>query len=187
MFSKKLLIPIVLVFIILLSSGCTEDKNGNGAITSDNNTSDLNLANSTLESMVIVDNLPEGYEILATLPISNYNTFSEKIISSREGAYRDSDNFDVYLDIIELDSESSAVEFISTYKSQYDTSSIMDRFITEPFNGHDATRIKTYTLMDGTQLPKYQLIWNNDNFVFIVRSNSNLEDSALELAKATGY
>jgi len=179
---KKTVASILLISIILLS-GCIEDTDTEIINNSDNTSSGINKDNISLDSMVMVENLPSGYEILATLPISIYNKFSENIIDSREGAYRDSDNFDVFLDIIELDSDSSAVEFISNYKAQYEPLPVGDRFTTISINGHDAIRITEYR----NQLPKYKIVWNNDNIVFIVRSNSNLESSAMNFAIATGY
>ena len=179
---KKTVASILLISIILLS-GCIEDTDTEIIDNPDNTSSGIDQDNFSLDSMVMVENLPSGYEYLGSLPITDYNEFSEKIIESKEGAYRDEDNFDVFLDIIELDSESSAVEFILSYKANYEPLAIGDRFTGLSFNGHDATRITEYR----NQLPKYKIIWNNDNIVFIVRSNSNLESSAMNLAIATGY
>ncbi|MCD4841803.1 MAG: hypothetical protein K8R08_07375 [Methanosarcinales archaeon] len=187
MFNPKKTVASILVISIILLSGCIEDTDTEIINNSDNTSSGMDQDNFTLDSMVKVENLPTGYEILATLPISDYNKFSENIIDSKEGAYRDEDNFDVFLDIIELDSESAATEFIFNYKSQYEQLFTGDRFTNVNFNEHSGTRIKTYTYRAGNQLPKYQIIWNKDNIVFIVRSNSNLESSAMNLAIATGY
>jgi hypothetical protein len=171
---KKSLVFVVL--IILLFSGCIDaGNNGN------------NPDNSSLDSLVMMDHMPEGYEYLGSVEMSNYNEFSENIVGSKMGAYRDHENFDVLLNVIQLDSESSALEFISNYKAQYEQLPAGDRFTGNTFNGHEATTIKTYRLKDGVQTPKYQIIWNNNNIVFIVISNSHLESSSLELAKATGY
>jgi len=161
---KRSLTIIVLIFLIL-SSGCMKNTPDNVIITT--------------------DPLPDGYEYIATLPDSKYNN-SKNVIRSSEEAYRDRDNYDLSLDIIELDSQNSAVELISGYKAKFEELVTGDRFTQIYFNGHEATQIKKYTIIDGTQLPRYQIIWNNDNIVYIIRSNSNLEDSALELAKATG-
>ena len=129
-----------------------------------------------------VNNLPDGYEYLGSLPISDYNELSENIIESIEGAYRDRDNFDVFLDIIKLDSESAAVNFILNYKAQFVQLLTGDRFTSFLLNGQGGTIIKTYRFSGGTQVPRYQIIWNHRNIVVIVRSNSNLENSAFDLA-----
>lgn len=183
---KKTLASILLISIILLS-GCIEDTDTEIINNPDNTSSGIGQDNFTLDSMVMVENLPPGYEYLGSPPITDYDEFSGNIIELKEGAYRDEDNFDVFLDIIELDSESAATEFIFNYKSQYEQLSTGDRFTNLNFNGHTGTRIKAYTYRAGNQLPKYQIIWNNDNIVFIVRSNSNLESSAMKIAIATGY
>ena len=183
MSNQKKTVASILLISILLLSGCIEDTDTEIIDNPDNTSSGIDQDNFSLDSMVMVENLPSGYEYLGSLPITDYNEFSEKIIESKEGAYRDEDNFDVFLDIIELDSESAAVEFILSYKANYEPLAIGDRFTSLSFNGHDATRITEYR----NQLPKYQIVWNNDNMVFIVRSNSNLESSAMNLAIATGY
>jgi hypothetical protein len=187
MSNQKKTVTSILLILILLLSGCIEDTDTEIIDNLDNASSGIDHDNINLDSMVMLENLPSGYEYLGSLPINNYDEFSENIIKSKEGAYRDVDNFDVFLDIIELDSDLSATEFILNYKSQYEQLYTGDRFTNVNFNGHIATRIKTYTLRDGNQLPKYQIIWNNDNIVFIVRSNSNFESSAMNLAIATGY
>jgi len=182
---KKTVASILLISILLLS-GCIEDTDTEIIDNSDNTSSGIDQDNFSLDSMVMVENLPTGYEYLGSPPINDYDEFSENIIESKEGAYRDVDNVDVFLDIIELDSELAAVEFILSYKANYEPLAIGDRFTPLSFNGHDATIITEYR----NQLPKYQIIWNNDNIVFIVRSNSNLESfesSAMNLAIATGY
>ncbi|MCL7413662.1 MAG: hypothetical protein M8353_08620 [ANME-2 cluster archaeon] len=188
MILQKILTIGFLVSIIVLS-GCTENT-GNEDLTDtpDNSISDNTLTgNLSLDSMVIVEQLPDGYEIMGTLPISDdYIEYSDNIIDAREGAYRDTENTDVFLDIIELDSKQAALDFISRYKSQYIPLDTGDRFTTISFNGHEATRILQYRNSGGSQIPKYQIIWNKENLVLLVRSNSHLESSSLELAKATG-
>ncbi|MBW6517209.1 MAG: hypothetical protein K0A89_01720 [ANME-2 cluster archaeon] len=188
-FHKNILIIGFLISIIVLS-GCT-DNTGNedlADIPEDTSSSDnTSIIPGNLSLMVIVDPLPDGYEILGTLPISDdYAQYSENIIDAREGAYRDTENTDVFLDIIELDSKQAALDFISRYKSQYIPLETIERFTSISFNGHEATRIVQYRNSGGSQIPKYQIIWNKENLVFLVRSNSHLESSSLELAKATG-
>ncbi|MDF1532389.1 MAG: hypothetical protein P1P72_08770 [ANME-2 cluster archaeon] len=188
-FHKNILIIGFLISIIVLS-GCT-DNTGNkdmADIPEDTSSSDnTSIIPGNLSLMVIVDPLPDGYEILGTPPISDdYAQYSENIIDAREGAYRDTENTDVFLDIIELDSKQAALDFISRYKSQYIPLKTIERFTTISFNGHEATRIVQYRNSGGSQIPKYQIIWKKENLVFLVRSNSHLESSSLELAKATG-
>jgi hypothetical protein len=158
-------LAIVVLICLISSSGCLNNTKDNVIITA--------------------DPLPDGYKYIATLPDSEYNN-SQNVIRSSEEAYRDRDNFDLSLNIIELDSQNSAVEFISGYRTTFEELKTEDRFTQIYFNGHEAIQIKKYTIINGTQLPRYQIIWNNDNVVYIIKSNSNLEDSAMELAKATG-
>ncbi|MCK4938230.1 MAG: hypothetical protein KAR85_06470 [Methanosarcinales archaeon] len=187
MFMGKKLQIIGFLLLIILLSGCTGNTdNGNSGNISDVTPTPLS-SNSSLDSMVIVEQLPTDYEILATLPISDYDEYSENIVDTRQGAYRDNENIDVFLDIIELNSEQAALDFTSNYKAQYKPLDIGERFTTISFNEHSAERIIEYNYYAGDQIPKYKIIWNKENIVFVVKSNSHLESSSLELAKATGY
>ena len=171
--NKTLCISVILVSILVLFSGCSGTQKYPD--------------NSNPDSLVIVEQIPKGYEYLGYHEISDYNKFSENIITSKEGAYRDEDDVDVFLNVIELDSESAALEFISNYQEQFNQLPDGNRFSSITFNGHDATIVKTYRLNDGIQVPKYQIIWNSDNIVFLVISNSQDERSAEKLAETTGY
>ena len=128
-FNKRKLIPVILVSIIIasLSLCCIEDSNDQ----------DENPA-------IAVDPIPAGYRYIATLPNSNYNEFSDHIIHSKEEAYRDRDNLDVSIIEIELDSNQSALEFISNYKDQYIELPDGNRFTQIHFNDHNAVKIKKY-------------------------------------------
>jgi len=194
MFMGKKIQIIGFLLLIILLSGCTGNTDdGNSGNTSDNTSLIPDATptpfsnNFSLDSMVIVEPLPNGYEILGILPISDYDEYSEYIVDAREGAYRDTENVDVFLDIIELNSEQAAFDFISNYKAQYVPLDVGDRFTTISFNEHSAERIIEYRYSVGEQIPKYKIIWNKGNIVFVVRSNSHLESSSFELAKATGY
>ncbi|PPA78605.1 MAG: hypothetical protein C00003105_00768 [ANME-2 cluster archaeon HR1] len=168
-FNKRNLIIVVLVSIIIasLSLCCIEDSNDQDE-----------------KPGILVDPIPAGYEYIATLPNSNFNEFSEHIIQSKEEAYRDKDGLDVSIIEIELESDQSALEFISNYKGQYNEMPDGSRFTEIYFNDHNAVRIKKYVINDGTQVPRYRIIWNSSNIVYIVKSNSNLEESSLIMAKA---
>ena len=168
----------VLILTIILS-GCIED------ITNDDITNDDNLPNQDVNSLVIIENLPEGYEILGTYPdFSKYNNDYENINDSGEGLYRDQNNYDVFLDVIEFDTESNAINFIKEYKSRKEPIKNEDIFSTATINEKSVTRMKTYSILKGTQEPRYSFFWNDNNYVYIVKSNSNDENSGLNIVKA---
>jgi len=172
-FIKKMAILTVLILTIILS-GCIDDS-----------TDDDNLPDQDVNSLVIIENLPEGYEILGTYPdFSEYNNDYENIIDSGEGLYRDQNNNDVYLDVIEFDTESNAINFIEEYKSRKESVTKEDIFSTVIINGKSVTRMKTYSISQGTQEPRYSFFWNDNKYVYIVKSNSNDENSALNIVKA---
>ncbi|TFH44560.1 MAG: hypothetical protein E4G94_03510 [ANME-2 cluster archaeon] len=132
-----------------------------------------------------VKNLPNGYELLGTYPdFSEYDSNYENIINSSEGIYKDQNYKDVYLDVLEFDTESNAINFIEEYKSRNKPVTNEDIFSTITINGQSVTRMETYTISKGTQEPRYSFFWNDNNYVYIVKSNSNLENSALDLATA---
>jgi len=172
-FIKKMAILTVLILTIILS-GCIDDT-----------TNDDNPPNQDINSLVIIDNLPEGYEILGTYPdFSEYDSNYENIINSSEGIYKDQNYKDVYLDVLEFDTESNAINFIDEYKSRNKPVIDKDIFITTTINGQSVTRMETYTISKGTQEPRYSFFWNDKNYVYIIKSNSNDENSALNMVKA---
>ena len=171
-FIKKLAILTVLILTIILS-GCIDDT-----------TDDDNLPDQDVNSLVIINNLPEGYEILGTYPdFSEYNNDYENIINSGEGLYRDQNNYDVFLDLLEFDTESNAINFIEEYKSRNKPVINEDIFSTTTINGQTVTRMKTYTISKGTQESRFSFFWNDNNYVYVVKSNSNDENSALNIVK----
>ena len=172
-FIKKVAILTVLILTIILS-GCIDDT-----------TNDDNPPNQDINSLVIIDNLPEGYEILGTYPdFSEYDSNYENIINSSEGIYKDQNYKDVYLDVLEFDTESNAINFIEEYKSRNKPVIDKDIFITTTINGQSVTRMETHTISKGTQEPRYSFFWNDKNYVYIIKSNSNDENSALNMVKA---
>ena len=172
-FIKKMAILTVLILTIILS-GCIDDT-----------TNDDNPPNQDINSLVIIDNLPEGYEILGTYPdFSEYDSNYENIINSSEGIYKDQNYKDVYLDVLEFDTESNAINFIDEYKSRNKPVIDKDIFITTTINGQSVTRMETYTISKGTQELRYSFFWNDKNYVYIIKSNSNDENSALNMVKA---
>ena len=75
---KKTVASILLISIILLS-GCIEDTDTEIIDNPDNTSSGMDQDNFNLDSMVMVENLPSGYEYLGSLPITDYNEFSDNI------------------------------------------------------------------------------------------------------------
>ena len=173
-FIKKAIFLTILILAII-SSGCIKGTDDDTDHTIDQG----------INSLVVVADLPGGYEFLGTYPdFSEYDKDYENIINSGEGIYKDQNYNDVYFDVIEFDTESNAINFIEDYKSRKESATNGDIFTTPAINGHSVTRMKTYSISKGTQEPRYSFFWNNNNYVFIIISNSNNENSALNMVKA---
>lgn len=169
-FIKKVIFLTILILAII-SSGCIKGTEDNTDHT----------INQSINSLVIVSDLPEGYEFLGIYPdFSEYDNDYENIINSGEGIYKDQNYNDVYIDIIEFDTESNAILFIEEYKSRKNET----LFEILTINGHTATMMKTYSISKGIQEPRYSFFWNDNNYAYIVKSNSNDENSALNVVKA---
>lgn len=187
--SQRTVFIILAILSVMLLSGCVRPDNVDITIpptqTPPENNIEKNLTEYDLDSMVMVVHLPAGYEYIGSVNISDYNGLSSNIIKAKEGLYRDRDNIDVFLDIVELKSSTDATDLVTKYKATFEPKVNIPEnnpFSDEFFNGHSATRIRTIR----NQKPKYQIVWNTDRLVFIVRSNSEQEYSAQEIAKATG-
>ena len=97
-FIKKAIFLTILILAII-SSGCIKGTDDDTDHTIDQG----------INSLVVVADLPGGYEFLGTYPdFSEYDKDYENIINSGEGIYKDQNYNDVYLDVIEFDTESNA-------------------------------------------------------------------------------
>lgn len=182
---KKNIALIALFAVLMIAfSGCvgnnTPAANGTGP---DNPKANV-ISGQNVSEISKIKNLPSGFEYIGSPSLStddikaNYkaeNVSGVQRIS--EGLYRDSNNSNYYLDVIELENKESANNFISAFKSSFPPLNEVSRFEEESFNGHSATRITDFITEAAKTVPRYIYIWNNENYVLVV-SGSTADNSS---------
>ena len=191
---NKLILVSVLIMMMLLVSGCTDEQNPDSGqeiidtVEAGNNT---DIAEMSADDLTIIAALPEGYEYLGAPSLTVEDVWEEYvnisgIVAASEGLYKKGD-VDLYVDVIEMESPELAEEFVSEYMSGFKELPSGSRFEEDSFNGHSATRIKTYSTVGGEQVARYTYIWSNENFVFVVGGATDDYSIVRTLAEATGY
>ncbi|WP_340820240.1 hypothetical protein [Methanolobus sp. WCC4] len=196
---KKVLFVLIISILILSISGCTdevvEDTPANTEVTgvTTNTVIDTIPADYGGQELVPMESLPESYELLGVRELSveyvedKYVSVSG-IIGASEGLYMYMDSIDVYVDVIEMSDSTSAEEFITEYKAGFRSLSVGEgRFTDVSFNKHSAVRILEYVTVDTNDVKRYNYIWNNGKFVFVVGGATDDYTVLGELAEATGY
>lgn len=167
--SKKLILLAITIFVVttIFISGCITNKENSGN------------KNETIKSDIIPStNLPSGITFLAS-----HETNIEIGNSSKpaiEGIYKTDQNEDVYVQVYE---STSPVELLNEYKSQYNNMSY-NPFAEVTFNGHNATEVTFYSTSDGNSVPKYNIIWTNNNSMIKVGPSTDIQ-KVRNLAAAT--
>lgn len=189
-------IALISVFVVLMIafSGCVSDNNS----AADNGTEQDNPGTSvspdgTAADISEIENLPEGYEYIGSLPLDetdikgDYNAENVSgIVGGSEGMYKYNGS-DFYLDVIELEDAEAANNLIDAYKSSFPPLQNESRFVEESFNGHSAVRITDYVTSGGESVPRYSYIWSNENYVIVAYGNTAESTPVRQLAEATGY
>ncbi|WP_135606590.1 hypothetical protein [Methanococcoides sp. NM1] len=176
---KVLMIPVIALLLVAMS-GCTDPAEPEGPITT---------ANLSVDG-VVLENVPEGFEYLGARSLeveyvkTDYANVSG-IVQASEGIYQ-LDSVDYFIVAIELESSEAAEQFITTYKDGF-PDLVVEGFVEESFNDHNATLVTKHITRNGEQVPRYHYVWTNENFVFLVKGNTNDNTTVLDLAKATGF
>ncbi|NPE29508.1 hypothetical protein HNV12_16420 [Methanococcoides sp. SA1] len=178
---KLLLIPFIALLLVAVS-GCTDPAEPTGPIVE---TPDLSVDG------VVLETVPEGFEYLGVHAVeldtvkTSYADV-DGIVNASEGIYN-LDSIDYFIIAIEMDSIASAEELITQYKAAFTPLAVGERFTDVSFNEHDATLVTKYITAGGEDVPRYQYVWNNENFVFLVKGNTDDATVVLDLAEATGF
>lgn len=176
---KVLMISLIALLLVAMS-GCTEPAEPEDPVT----TTELSVDG------VVLENIPEGFEYLGVHSLdvedvkADYADVSG-IVQASEGIYQ-LDSVDYFITAIELESSEAAKQFTTAYKNDF-PDPVIEAFAEESFNGHDATLIKKHITSNGEQVPRYHYVWTNENFVFLVKGNTDDKTTVLELAEATGF
>ena len=181
--NKKIMLIFSLTVLAIVMSGCI-DPNDTPEVTTGNE--ELTAAN-----LIVVENIPAGFEYLGAPPTSVDDIKSDYvdvagIVDAAEGIYKDADSVEVHIIVIEFDGSTAADEFVNQYKLSIPPLTSVERFVDESFNGHFATRITDYATVNMEQVPQYAYLWSNDNFVFLVNGNTADYTLTRALAEATG-
>lgn len=98
-----------------------------------------------------------------------------------EGVYRYNGE-DIYVQAIETNDPATLIQ---EYKDRYKDANY-DPFEEVSFNGHKATLVKYFVVVEGKQQPRYTAIWGAKEHLMIVGSFSD-NQTVITLATATGY
>jgi hypothetical protein len=189
-------IALISVFAVLMIafSGCV-DNNTPAANGTDSDNPETNaISDEDAAGVSTLETLPAGFEYVDTISLStdeiksNYEAENVSgILTGSEGIYRDSNKTDYYIDVIELEDEEAANNFVTAYKSSFTPLSSGSRFTDESFNGHSAVKVLDYITSGGKSVSRYTYIWSNENYVIAVFGNTAEEAPIRQLAEATGY
>ncbi|MFA4957375.1 MAG: hypothetical protein WC556_10445 [Candidatus Methanoperedens sp.] len=168
--SKKIIILSIFIVASIFLSGCIFDKN-NG--TTGNETKTIN------SELIPTINLPSGFTFLAVhdseVDIGNSS------VKAIEGIYRsNTDEDEIYIDVVNTETPEALID---EYKSQFKDANY-EPFTEISINGHKATQVKYYITKNGTQIPKYNLIWATKNSMIKVGGSVDAQ-KVIDLATAT--
>ncbi|MGP8337387.1 MAG: hypothetical protein ACT6FC_04045 [Methanosarcinaceae archaeon] len=182
--NKKIILIFSLTVLAIVMSGCVDPDN-----TPDTNTTVNEVLNAT--NLIVVRNVPPGFEYLGAPPISVEDVKNEYvdvagIVDVAEGTYQNADLVEMHIIVVECENSTAADGFVNQYKLSIPPLTSGELFVEQSFNGHFATRIMDHTTMNGEMAARYSYIWSNDTFVFIVNGNTDDHTMTRALAEATG-
>ncbi len=160
--SNKFALLFILLASAIFISGCISGKD-NSMKTSE---------------LVPKANIPPGFIFMASHETSvdiNGNS-----MNANEEVYRYNSE-EVYVQLIKNDNPQN---LITQYKSMYKDANY-NPFEDVTFNGHNATKVKDYSINNAKQIPYYTIIWTKGSSMMIVGSLPD-DNAVLSLATATG-
>ncbi|MDY9926555.1 hypothetical protein [Methanosarcina sp.] len=189
-------IALISVFAVLMIafSGCVDNNPPAVNGTDSDNPEPNAISDEDAAGISTLETLPAGFEYIDTIQLSpdevksTYNAENVSgVLNVSEGIYKDSNETNYYIDVIELEDEEVANDFISAYKASFKPLSSGSRFTDESFNGHSAVKILNYITVGGKSVSRYTYIWSNENYVIVVFGNTAEEAPIRQLAEATRY
>ncbi len=167
MSNKFLLLSIFLITAVFIS-GCID---GNKT-----------TVQPTGQALIPTTGLPAGFTYMGTHDVDV--EIGGKSVNATEGVYRNGED-DIYIQVIGTENPGVLHE---QYKSDF-KKKFGDKY--NPFeeislNGHAATKVADYTVMQGQPKTVYSITWATEKFMIIVGSSSDLQ-AVKDLATATGH
>jgi hypothetical protein len=181
-------VSLVLIFVVLFMgfSGCIFKGND-----SSSDSSGQVAPVKSVSELVVLKNIPSGFEYLGNRSltadaVNKDYAKAENVVEAAEGIYKNT-SLDYYVTAIKFSDAASVESFLINYRATFKVLQNNETFQQVEFNGHEATRALSYSIVGGKTVPRYKYFWNNGDQVFIIAGNS--EDSAvgLDFAMATGY
>jgi hypothetical protein len=171
-----------------------EDSANSDVQAADNVSDSVDTINDSavIADLIPEDDIPENFELLGIRNLTAEDVGDDYVsidgtVGGLEGLYMYMDSTDLYIDIIETSSNESAENFITTYKAEFKSLAVGDRFTDVSVNGHTAVQILDYATVGMEDVKRYTYIWNNGKFVFVVGGATEDADVLLALAESTGY
>lgn len=166
--SIKFVPLIILLATAVLISGCVFNKN------------DQKQA-GTESDLIPKTNLPAGFTYLGVHEIPF--EIGSSSINATEGVYRYGDE-DIYIQVIKNDNPAALMaqyksDIKKLFKADYNP------FEEISLNGHKATQVTDFSIIDGKEKPRYGVMWANDNYLIVVGKSFNTSP-VMTLATATG-
>lgn len=169
--SKKIIILSIFIAAFILISGCITDKN---------NETKVNETKTIRSDLIPTINLPSGVTYLGIHDIDiEIGNFSKK---ATEGIYETDQGENIYVQVFETENPE---ELMEEYKAQYKAAGY-DPFTEINFNDHKATKVMYYFTSNGQSVPKYNVIWTNNNSMIKVGSSTDAQ-KVIDLATATKH
>jgi hypothetical protein len=166
--SKKLWISAVLIITVLIS-GCIFDKE--------------KIDQNSTSGVIPQTGLPVGFTYMGTheTPVD----IGGNSINATEGVYRNNGD-DFYIQVFENDKPQA---LLAEYKLQIQNEfkSGYNPFTPISLNGHNATQVTDYTIINGKNTPNYSIIWTTEKAMILVFSPTSDAKTLIALATATGY
>ncbi|MBU4372941.1 MAG: hypothetical protein KKD69_04790 [Euryarchaeota archaeon] len=168
--SKKFIWMPVLLIITVLISGCIFDK-------------DSGTTPHVKLDLIPTTNLPVGFTYMGVHEVSfDINNSS---MNATEGVYRYNNKDDVYILVIKSDNPGALMnQYKLQLKKQFKTD--FNPFEEISFNGHKATKVTDYSIVNGQQKPNYAIIWAAGKAMILVSSSTADARTVIALATATG-
>lgn len=134
----------------------------------------LNLSEKN-SNQIPTNNLPAGFVFMGIHKTKIL--LGNSLYNVTEGVYR-IDNEDVYIDVLKTINSESIVE---NEKLQYKNSNY-EPFTEIDINNQKVTQIKYHSTINGTQVPKYYIMWSTKDSVIRVGSSTEPQ-KLIEIAK----
>lgn len=166
--SNKFVLLLIFLVTAVFISGCIDGNNTPGKATG--------------QALIPTTGLPANFTYMGTHNVDV--EIGGKSVNATEGVYRNGGD-DLYVQVIETENPGALLE---QYKSDF-KKKFGDKY--NPFeeisiNGHAATKVADFTVMQGQSVTVYSVTWTTDKFMVIVGSSSNLQ-AVKDLATATGH